>query len=141
TDGLTVAAIVQNYLEGRPLWTRWLVSIPDHAQLVRELRLLERRTARSGRDSVDHGAHGSDDYANALSGALRLAGGKRQGLQIPAAAMQRARMPRRFGGVQLQFAAPGPHGLPQPVPAGPPPAPVQGGGQRVSYAKALSRMQ
>ena len=27
--------------------------------------------------SVDHGAHGSDDYANSLSGALRLAGGKR----------------------------------------------------------------
>src|SRR5206468_247062 len=31
------------YLEGLPLFSRGLVSIPDHQQLVRELRLLERR--------------------------------------------------------------------------------------------------
>jgi hypothetical protein len=61
------------YLESLPLFTRGLVSIPDHKQLIRELRLLERRTARSGKDSVDHGVSGSDDYANALAGALFLA--------------------------------------------------------------------
>jgi hypothetical protein len=32
--------------------------------LVRELRLLERHTHRSGRDTVDHGRNGSDDFAN-----------------------------------------------------------------------------
>jgi hypothetical protein len=31
---------------------------------------LERRVSRSGQDSVDHPKHGSDDYANALVGAL-----------------------------------------------------------------------
>jgi len=35
--------------------------------------LLERRTARSGKDTVDHGVGGSDDFANSLFGALHLA--------------------------------------------------------------------
>jgi hypothetical protein len=61
------------YLEGLPLFTRGLISIPDHAQLVRELRLLERRVARSGKDSVDHGVGGSDDHSNVLFGAMHLA--------------------------------------------------------------------
>jgi hypothetical protein len=38
--------------------------------LLRELRLLERRTHRSGKDSVDHGRTGHDDFANAVCGAL-----------------------------------------------------------------------
>lgn len=41
--------------------------------MLRELRLLERRTHRSGRDTVDHPARGADDLANALIGALYLA--------------------------------------------------------------------
>jgi hypothetical protein len=61
------------YLEGQVLFARGLISIPDHAQLVRELRLLERRTARSGKDTVDHGTGGSDDFANALFGAMYVA--------------------------------------------------------------------
>jgi hypothetical protein len=61
------------YLEGLPLFTRGLVSIAPISILLRELRLLERRTARSGKDSVDHGVGGSDDFANALFGALYLA--------------------------------------------------------------------
>ena len=61
------------YLAGLVLFTRGIVSIADQAQLLRELRLLERRTSRSGKDTVDHGVGGSDDYANALFGALHLA--------------------------------------------------------------------
>ncbi len=61
------------YLEMLPHFMRGAVSIPDHPVLVRELRLLERRTARSGRDSVDHPKNGSDDFANALAGSLWLA--------------------------------------------------------------------
>jgi hypothetical protein len=61
------------YLEGQVQFSRGLVSIPDDPQLIRELRLLERRTARSGRDSVDHGVGGSDDFANALFGAMYVA--------------------------------------------------------------------
>lgn len=58
------------YLEMLPIFMRGAVSIPDHPVLVRELRLLERRTTRSGKDSVDHPQSGSDDYANALAGLL-----------------------------------------------------------------------
>jgi hypothetical protein len=58
----------QIYLEALPLWTRAQISIPDHKQLLRELRSLERRTHRSGKDTVDHGRNGSDDYCNALCG-------------------------------------------------------------------------
>ena len=63
----------QLYLEGLPLFTRRTVSIPDDAKLTRELRLLERRTHRSGKDTVDHGSGGADDRANALFGAIYLA--------------------------------------------------------------------
>ena len=52
------------------------MSIPDNTKLLRELRLLERRTHRSGKDSVDHPRAGSDDHANALFGMLRLCTGK-----------------------------------------------------------------
>lgn len=58
------------YLESLPAWMRGAVSIPDHSRLIRELRLLERRTSRVGKDVVDHGKSGSDDYANALCGLL-----------------------------------------------------------------------
>lgn len=68
------------YLESLPQWMRGAVSIPNIPILIRELRLLERRTHRSGRDSVDHGAGGSDDFANAVAGALRQSGiGRRKG--------------------------------------------------------------
>jgi hypothetical protein len=59
------------YLEALPLFARGAVSLPNHSQLIRELRLLERRTHRSGKDSVDHGSGGSDDHANAVVGILR----------------------------------------------------------------------
>ncbi len=61
----------QIYLECIPLFTRGLVRLPDHAKLLRELRLLERHTHRSGKDTVDHPKSGHDDYANALCGCLR----------------------------------------------------------------------
>jgi hypothetical protein len=61
------------YLEALPHFNRGAISIPNHEKLPRELRGLERRVHRSGKDSVDHGAHGSDDFANALSGALYIA--------------------------------------------------------------------
>ena len=70
------------YLEALPFFMRGAVSIPNHPQLIRELRLLERRTHRSGRDTVDHGQGGSDDYANSLAGAIRVAGLGRRKRQI-----------------------------------------------------------
>ena len=60
------------YLESLPLFVRGIVAIPDHPILARELRLLERRTSRQGRDAVDHGRNGSDDHANSLCGLFYL---------------------------------------------------------------------
>jgi hypothetical protein len=58
------------YLESLPLWTRGHVEIPDHAVLVRELRLLERIPGRVGRDQVTHPRGAHDDLANVVAGAL-----------------------------------------------------------------------
>ena len=58
----------QLYLEAQTLFARGGISLPNHPVLLRELRLLERRVHRSGRDTVDHGAHGHDDHANATLG-------------------------------------------------------------------------
>jgi hypothetical protein len=61
------------YLEGLPSFSRGLVMLPEHRRLGRELRLLERHVSRAGRDRVDHGRGGSDDYANAVFGCLHMA--------------------------------------------------------------------
>lgn len=58
------------YLEAAPYFARRRITIPNYPPLIRELRLLERRVSRSGRDSVDHPQSGSDDLANALVGCL-----------------------------------------------------------------------
>ena len=60
------------YLESVPLFTTEAVDLLDYQPLIIELQQLERRTARSGRDSVDHPPSGHDDYANAACGALVL---------------------------------------------------------------------
>jgi hypothetical protein len=61
----------QIYLECLPLFASGLVRLPKSQRLLRELRLLERHTHRSGRDTVDHGRNGHDDHANAVCGVLR----------------------------------------------------------------------
>jgi hypothetical protein len=60
------------YLEGLPLFARGQVRIPSHDVALREMRLLQRRVAKSGKDNVDHGVGGHDDHANALFGSLHL---------------------------------------------------------------------
>jgi hypothetical protein len=60
------------YLECIPLFTRGLVGLPDRPKLLRELRLLERHTHRSGKDAVDYPRNGHDDHANAVCGVLHL---------------------------------------------------------------------
>jgi hypothetical protein len=42
----------------------------EHDRLTQQLVGLERRTARGGRDSIDHGPGAHDDIANAVAGAL-----------------------------------------------------------------------
>ncbi len=62
------------YLEALPLFAQGTVSLLDHPTLARELMQLERRTSRSGKDSVDHPPAGHDDLANAACGVLALIG-------------------------------------------------------------------
>jgi hypothetical protein len=46
------------------------VNLLDNQNLITQLLGLERRTARGGRDSIDHPPGGHDDLANAVAGAL-----------------------------------------------------------------------
>jgi hypothetical protein len=65
------------YRDLLPLINSGQVELLDHPKLTAQLCSLERRTARGGKDSIDHppgGAH--DDLANAAAGALTLASGK-----------------------------------------------------------------
>jgi hypothetical protein len=58
------------YRDLLPLLNSQLVRLLDHSRLVLQLIGLERRTARSGRDSIDHASGGHDDLANCVAGAL-----------------------------------------------------------------------
>jgi hypothetical protein len=63
------------YRDFLPLINSGQVELLDHGKLAAQLCSLERRTARGGRDSVDHppGANSHDDVANSTAGALVLA--------------------------------------------------------------------
>ncbi len=58
------------YAEFLPALNGRRVRLLDHARLVAQLTGLERRVARGGRDSIDHGPGAHDDLANAACGAL-----------------------------------------------------------------------
>jgi len=63
----------QLYLELIPALNSERVELPDIRQLIDELRRLERRRGRSGKDTIDHPAYGgSDDVANSVAGAVNL---------------------------------------------------------------------
>ena len=66
------------YLEALPLFTRGLVRLPRHERTLRELRNLERRTSRGGRDVVDHPQGGHDDHANVVAGVLHTVAERRE---------------------------------------------------------------
>jgi hypothetical protein len=61
------------YLDALPLFTTGRARLLDNERLTYQLIGLERRTARGGRDRVDHAAGAQDDLANAACGALVLA--------------------------------------------------------------------
>jgi hypothetical protein len=63
----------QLYLESVSMFARGGILMPEHTRMIRELRLLERRTHPSGQDHVDHPKVGSDDYSNVLCGCAWLA--------------------------------------------------------------------
>lgn len=63
--------------------------------LVNQLCGLERRTARSGKDSIDHAPGAHDDLANAAAGALTMAAAERGPIRIGAATLERFARPIR----------------------------------------------
>jgi hypothetical protein len=63
------------YAELLPLLNSAQVELLDVPRLTAQLLALERRTARGGKDSIDHAPSAHDDVANAVAGALVEAGG------------------------------------------------------------------
>jgi hypothetical protein len=58
------------YREILPLLNSKQCSLLDHPRMITQLCGLERRTARGGRDSIDHAPLAHDDVANACAGVL-----------------------------------------------------------------------
>ena len=61
------------YLEGQALFTMSRCEIINDERLALQLMSLERRTGRSGKDTVEHPPNMHDDLANAVVGALVFA--------------------------------------------------------------------
>jgi hypothetical protein len=84
------------YLESLPLLNSGKVELLDHPRLISQLCGLERRTARSGKDSIDHAPGSHDDLINAALGALLLASRAAARMILSPAALQKlASMPGR----------------------------------------------
>ena len=64
------------YRDMLPLLNSRKCELLDNRRLISQLHGLERRTARGGRDSIDHGPGQHDDVANAVAGVLVLAAGE-----------------------------------------------------------------
>jgi hypothetical protein len=61
------------YVDCLPLFNSARVELLDNPRLISQICNLERRVARSGRDSIDHVPGGHDDLANSVAGALVFA--------------------------------------------------------------------
>lgn len=60
------------YQDFLPVLNSRRVVLPDIEKLVLQISSLERRTARGGRESIDHPPRGHDDLANAVAGVVGL---------------------------------------------------------------------
>jgi hypothetical protein len=89
------------YRDLLPLVNSGKVELLDHSRLVTQLCGLERRTARSGKDSIDHAPGAHDDLVNAAAGALVRCAGQ----------LSKAEQWARFGKIPMPRLAP--PGLPQ----------------------------
>ena len=56
-----------------PLLNSRRIDLLDHPRLINQLCGLERRTARGGRDSIDHAPGGHDDIGNCVAGLCAIA--------------------------------------------------------------------
>ena len=70
------------YRDLLPILNSGQAELLDIPRLHSQLCGLERRTARGGRDSIDHAPNGHDDVANAVCGALLLTTVRRPGCRV-----------------------------------------------------------
>jgi hypothetical protein len=56
------------YRDLLPMLNSHLVELLDHPKAIQQLATLERRTARGGKDSIDHAPGSHDDLANVVAG-------------------------------------------------------------------------
>jgi hypothetical protein len=84
------------YRDALPALNSGKIELLDHQRLVAQICSLERRTARGGRDSIDHppGASSHDDLANSALAALLLVGSGPPPLNISDETMAMLRMMR-----------------------------------------------
>jgi hypothetical protein len=61
------------YQDALPLLNSGKIELLDHQRLITQLCGLERRTSRSGKDSIDHAPNAHDDVVNSAMGAVLLA--------------------------------------------------------------------
>lgn len=61
------------YLNALPVLNSGRVVLLDDDKTIAQLVALERRTARGGRESIDHPPSGKDDRVNAVAGAMSIA--------------------------------------------------------------------
>jgi hypothetical protein len=81
------------YRDALPLINSGKIELLDNPRLISQLCGLERRTARSGKDSIDHGPGGHDDVINAAAGALIRVMTGRPPMVISAAVLAQAAQP------------------------------------------------
>ena len=60
------------YRDMLPTLNSGQIELLDQVKLVNQICGLERRTARGGRDSIDHAPHAHDDIANAAAGVVSI---------------------------------------------------------------------
>ncbi len=87
------------YRDCLPLLNSGKVELLDLPKLTAELCGLERRTARGGKDSIDHSPGAHDDIANAVAGAVLLATGGKAPFVVTDAMLQRFSRPAQRGAV------------------------------------------
>jgi hypothetical protein len=80
------------FLDALPLINAGAASLLDDDRAINQLCALERRTSRSGKDTIDHPPGSHDDLANAICGAL---------VNVPSA----ARINRNPNGIQHESSA------------------------------------
>lgn len=66
------------YLDVLPLITAGRLEVPNDPELIRQMKLLERRRGSQGKDMVDHPQGGHDDRVNALALAVAALGPARR---------------------------------------------------------------